>query len=202
MAKKYDIMVFETTSNGIEKPHPENGIMANSPTELINIYKMCGQKIQIVREYEDIESQNYGKPNYLDPSDVQMYTDNGGTGLMKISDEESKKIEEFQTKKETPSQVNQSINIIDNKTQQYIKKEPVKYITIGGIKCKIENGKFYQKQWLTLSDDEASEIRIISNKNNKICPLKDKHIEIMKWVLVEESENDDESAETRSLLNG
>jgi hypothetical protein len=197
MAKKYDLLVYEVDANGQEKAHPENGIMGNSPAEIIGIYKMCGQKVQIVREYSDEESQNYGKKRHLNEKDVTM--DNGAPGLMRISDEQQKQIDAYTNQKPVSQPVQQTPpQNMHNSPQQ---TEPVKYLTVGGIKCKIENGKFYQKQWITLSEDEASEIRIISNKNNKICSLKDKHIEIMKWIRVEENDTENKQPEME-LING
>lgn len=206
MAKKYDIQVFEIDSSGQKKGHMESGIMANSPQELINIYKMCGQEIQIIREYSDDESQNYGKTKHLNPDEVQINTAMGGTGMMKISEEEQKRIEDFEKMKSNNSKLQQTSSYTiptQNKVELPKVKEPVKYFTIGGIKCKMENGKFYQKQWIRLSDEEASEIRIVSDKNNKICELKDKHIEIMKWVMTEDAEeNNSDTTEERELING
>jgi hypothetical protein len=195
MAKKYDLMVYEIDANGVKKGHPENGIMANSPSEVINIYKLCGQEVQILREYTDTESQNYGKEKHLDEKDVVMDTSMGATGLLKTTDEEQKQIHKYTQKISTPIQHNTELI-------QPTTKEPIKYITIGGIKCKIENGKLYQKQWLKLSDNEASEVRIISDKNNKILPLTGKHIEVMKWVMVEEENETENSSKESMLING
>lgn len=200
MAKKYDLMVYEIDANGSRKGHPENGIMANSPSEIINIYKMCGQEVQIVREYSDNESQNYGNAKHLKESDVVMDNSNGAPGLMKISDEQQKLIDGYIPNRNTMSDIQPPQPPLVQK--QPIKNEPVKYLTIGGIKCKIENGKLYQKQWLRLSEDESSEVRIISDKNNKILPLTGKHIEVMKWVLVEEENETQNSSNERMLING
>ena len=192
MAKKYDIIVYEVDVNGQKKSHIENGIMGNSPSEIINIYKMCGQEVQIVKEYSDEESNNYGRKQHIDENDVVMNTSNGGTGLMKISNDMKQKIEEYSSQKEHTKN--------DLHTKQTNHNTPPKFLNVGGIKCKIENGKLYQKQWIKLSDNESEEIRIISNKTNKIFPLTDKHIEIMKWVLVEESDYDENK--NLELLNG
>lgn len=201
MAKKYDIRVCDIDANGQKKWHEEHGIMASSTQELINIYNMCGQEIQILHEYQDEESKNYGHQKLLNPDKVNMSTGYGATGLMKVSLEDQKKVDELVSKQtqEVPKEqtlINQIPQQIKQVEQKIVVKEPPKYFNIGGIKCKMENGKFYQKQWMRLSDEEMSEIRIVSDKSNKICPIKDKHIEVLKWVLTEDAEKDAENTTT------
>lgn len=72
------------------------------------------------------------------------------------------------------------------------KKASPKIYKIGGIEIKNDNGKIYQKQWMQLSESEAKNIRIVNDKTNGIVNLKGKHIEMMKWVLVENSEEDEQ----------
>ena len=202
MAKRYDIRVSDPSATGGTIEHIESGVMANSKEELKSIYQMCGQTIQILREYEDETSKNYGKQKLIDPSSVHLDTSlGGGTGFMKVSQEEQEKInkfiqnsnnntqnEELKKPTQTPTVATTQQKPIQNPIQQV---QPPKYFSIGGVKCKMENGKFYQKQWMKLSEEEASEIRIVSDKNNKICPLTNKHIEVLKWVVTEDSENND-----------
>ena len=47
---------------------------------------------------------------------------------------------------------------------------------------------------MQLSESEAKNIRIVNDKTNGIVNLKGKHIEMMKWVLVENSEDDETSS--------
>ena len=215
MAKKYDIRVGETDSNGSVKWHDEPGVMAGSPQELIQLYRMCGQQIQIMREYQDEESKNYGKEKLLDPSKVQMNTGYGGTGLMKVTPEEQAEIDKILNNTNTtpipalaapPKPPEQKVEQVYRPAPPPVEiiKDPPKYFSIGGIKCKMENGKFYQKQWMKISEEEASEIRIVSDKNNKICPMTNKHFEVLKWVLTEDSEYKDNSPieKKQELLNG
>lgn len=70
-------------------------------------------------------------------------------------------------------------------------KHEVKYYRIGGIDIKDDNGKIYQKQWMRLTDAESKNIRIVNDKNNALVNLNGKHIEMMKWTLVENSTDDD-----------
>ena len=58
---------------------------------------------------------------------------------------------------------------------------------------KDDNGKIYQKQWMKLSDSEASNIRVVNDKNNALVNLNGKHIEMKRWILVETSDADDSS---------
>ena len=72
-------------------------------------------------------------------------------------------------------------------------KTPPKYFTVGGIECKVEDGKVYQKQWIRIDNDQLNSFRIISDSSNKIIPLTGKHIEQKKWVLI--SNEDEEVTE-------
>lgn len=206
MAKKYDILVFDTDASGGKKIEKQTGVMAGSPQELIRMYSMCGQKIQIEREYEDNESKNYGHQEHLDPSKVVMNTALGGGGLMKVSAEEQKRIDELEKKQaeiQDAKPFEQMVSL-ERKPRVFTppKNEPPRFFTVGEIKCKMENGKVYQKQWMRLTDEEVKEFRVISDKSNKICPLKDKHIEVMKWVVAETPEENGKHEDTSSIICG
>lgn len=71
-----------------------------------------------------------------------------------------------------------------------------KYYKVGDVEIKDDNGKIYQKQWLRLTEAEASNFRIINDKNNSIFNLKDRHIEMKKWVLVNSTDEDIDLEET------
>ena len=72
-------------------------------------------------------------------------------------------------------------------------KAKSKYYKVGDIEIKDDNGKIYQKQWMKLSDSEASNIRVVNDKNNALVNLNGKHIEMKRWILVETSDADDSS---------
>ena len=55
---------------------------------------------------------------------------------------------------------------------------------ITDIEIKDDNGKIYQKQWMKLTNTEASNFRLVSDKNNAIASSNGKHLEMKKWVLV------------------
>ena len=204
MAKKYDILVFDTDSTGGRKIEKQTGVMAGSPQELIRMFSMCGQKIQIEREYEDAESKNYGHQEHLDPSKVVMDNSLGGGGLMKVSEDEKKRMDEFESKR--MDEMDESRDAPESserlgKPRMFVsqKNEPPRFFTVGGIRCKMENGRVYQKQWMRLTDEESEEFRVISDKSNRICPLKDKHIEVMKWVVAETPEENPPSDDSKLI---
>lgn len=95
----------------------------------------------------------------------------------------------------TPQQIQPS-NIQNNTeqhteqhTKQTIEKRKPKFFKIGNIEIKDDNGKIYHKQWLKLTDEEMSNFRIVNNKNNAVVNLKDKSIEMKRWVLVENTDD-------------
>ena len=53
----------------------------------------------------------------------------------------------------------------------------------------------YQKQWVRLSPKEEAGIRVISDANNKIVPMKGRHFEVKRWVKIEGGSVLDETAE-------
>lgn len=75
-----------------------------------------------------------------------------------------------------------------------IKQKP-RIFKIGDIEVKDDNGVLYQKQWVTLTPKEAASIRIVSDTNNKIVDLKGKHIEMRRWIKVENVENETDGLE-------
>lgn len=146
-------------------------IEATSPSELqekLSLYKACGQTPKV---------KEVGPTKYLDP----------------VTKQEISPIQAAQS-------VAQQITVDKPDIQQPIEKsqqicsqplcnmemKPIKYYKIGGIDIKDDNGKIYQKQWVRLSENEEKNIRIINDKNNAIVNLTGKHIEMMKWTLVED----------------
>ena len=71
------------------------------------------------------------------------------------------------------------------------------------MQVKYDGDKVYQKQWVKLNAVEAANFRLVNDSNNKIVTLNGKHLEALKWILVEETsvdEADDKSVD--SILNG
>ena len=75
-----------------------------------------------------------------------------------------------------------------------VKQKP-RIFKIGDIEVKDDNGVLYQKQWVTLTPKEAASIRIVSDTSNKIVDLKGKHIEMRRWIKVENIENETDGLE-------
>lgn len=171
MAKKFDIIIHDQDPQ--VKPVKESGVVAASVQDLISTYKMCGQNVEIIREYEDEDSKNYGKMDpFVEEQLKQAIESKGGT--LKVQQNKNPKIPVCRNENIVKEQINISQSI-------------PKFFKVGNIECKIENGKVYQKQWMRLSDTEMNNYRIVSDKNNKISILKDKHIEMLKWVISEDS---------------
>ena len=73
-----------------------------------------------------------------------------------------------------------------------------KFYNIGNFEIKEHDGKIYQKKWIALDVNDVDNYRLVSDKTNKIINLKGKHIEVKKWVLVDNTEKDDKL----ELING
>lgn len=97
-----------------------------------------------------------------------------------------------------PVNVQQTINspIKENKVEIYsepiIKKSKPRFFKVGDVELKDDNGKIYQKQWIRLTDIEASNLRVINDKTNAIFNLNGKHIEMKKWILVDSTDEEQE----------
>lgn len=79
--------------------------------------------------------------------------------------------------------------------QAPIRHSAPRFFKIGDIDVKDDNGVIYQKQWVKLTEAEASNIRIVNDKSNSIVNLSGKHIEMKKWILVNRTEDDVASLE-------
>lgn len=66
-------------------------------------------------------------------------------------------------------------------------KEPPKFFEIGGVKCKLEDGKMFQEQWVRV---DSTKYRLISDSTNKVVPMSNKHLETLKWVQIEDGETE------------
>lgn len=97
----------------------------------------------------------------------------------------------------TPPQNNSvltSASNISNNSEITCKTQP-KYYSISGIDIKDDNGKIYQKQWVRLSDKDAENFRIVNDSNNKLVALSGKHLEMKRWVLVENIQDTENTLE-------
>lgn len=74
-------------------------------------------------------------------------------------------------------------------------KTTSKIITLGDVQIKYDGNSVYQKQWVRLSPKEEAGIRVISDANNKIVPMKGRHFEVKRWVKIEGGSVLDETTE-------
>ena len=82
-------------------------------------------------------------------------------------------------------------NVVAPDNQQITQPTTTKqtsYFKIGPTECKIENGQVFRKQWITVTEDEMQNYRLISDKTNRILPLNGKHLETLKWVMAHEEQ--------------
>lgn len=175
--RTYDILVFDYDDTGKQTQTPMNGVKAASASELIGLYKRCGQDIKILREYgNDGDEQNLVESPVLTEPGIRL--------------------DQF-----TAPDFNQPINRPPMAKRIDLTPVPVKYFNIGGIECKLENNKVYQKQWVKISGNEAQNYRVIQDTNNKEISMAGKHFEVLKWVLIDEGNNGTTEKEL-NLING
>ena len=170
--KEFEIEVYDEDlqDNGrvVMKPRGRQTATAGSAKELVDIFTQCGQKIKIIREIT--------KPT----TDVQRLPQTNNTST-------SKPTQQFQ---QPQSQIRTISTEFIN--PEFINYQSPKYYKIGDIEIKNDNGRIYQRQWVRLTDTEANNLRIINTKTNKIVSMTDKHIEMKRWILVEDHTGEDD----------
>ena len=154
--KTYDILVLEPNPDGTKKQSTVNGVKAHSPRELMSLYAAEGAEVRILKDYGSSGAQQLQLPK-----------------------------QQFEP---PPLPQNKQISIEPKLPPSSIApafKEPPKYFEIGGVKCKLENGKMYQEQWVKV---DASKYRLIADATNKLISMNGKHLETLKWVQIENTE--------------
>lgn len=148
--------------------------------ELQQQYKMCDQRFNVIREIDPFPWDEQQKPE-----------------LVKHAVEPAKQ-EIVQ-----PANAVELVNAdsVVSAPQSLIAPKKVKIIMIGDVEVKYDGDKVYQKQWIKLTASESANFRIVNDSNNKIFSLAGKHIEAKKWVQVEETTENDDSA-VESILKG
>ena len=178
--KRFQIDIFNKLVSGeganehfqYEKVHYDQPVIieASSKKDLDDFaakLAICQQTFKIVRMLDDIPEKE---------QDAKQYTQQKSQQQVQYQQQITQHVEE---------------KVIE---QPIIKQKP-KFYKIGDIEIKNDNGKIYQKQWLKLTEAEMSNFRIINNKTNAVVTLKDRSIEMKKWVLVETSEDISSSLE-------
>lgn len=178
--KKFDVL---TIAEGERTPKEQNGLQASSEQELRSLLAMTGEKIlEIRRVYEgDVVRNSTTNPEYLSAPD-KIPPEALGVQHAPVN---------MQMTRDTQVQQDHSVQI--QKTQDVVRQivprrpEKTKIYKIGDVEIKEQGGIIYQKQWVRIS---SSDYRLVNDSNNKILPMTGKHIEVLKWVVVDSSEED------------
>lgn len=162
----YDIIVLEPQEDGTKKQSHVTGVKATSAKSLMQLYAAEGAEIRILKEYKD-PNQPEQKKQQLPPQQNPVL----------------------------PAQphMDYAINQEEAFAQKFVSqhKEQPKYFEIGGVKCKLENGKMFQEQWVKV---DSTKYRLVSDSSNKILPMTNKHLEMLKWVQIEDNEGETKNA--------
>ena len=188
LVRKFELEVFEEdldTPSGWKKVRYDKPLIVEvtSPKELqdkLALYKDCGQMAKVVRE--------------IDPPTKEQIAAAQQQATLAVQQKMQAPIVQA-----APQQVPIQQPILQA-TPQPIQARKPKYYKVGDIEIKDDNGKIYQKQWMKLTNAEASNFRLVSDKNNAIASMNGKHLEMKKWVLVQNSE-EDESTQLEESMN-
>ena len=187
LVRKFELEVFEEdldTASGWKKVRYDKPLIVEvtSPKELqdkLALYKDCGQMAKVVRE--------------IDPPTKEQIVAAQQQATLAVQQQMQVPIAQA---------ANQQVAIqqpILRAAPQPIQTRKPKYYKVGDIEIKDDNGKIYQKQWMKLTDTEASNFRLVSDKNNAIASMNGKHLEMKKWVLVQNSEEDESTQLEESM---
>lgn len=155
----YDILVFEKDDDGRTTQKKVDGVKATSAKELMMLYGAEGSKIQILREYGNSQQP---QPMQQQPQPQQFSGNYAGTQ-------------------------SQQISFYQPPIPQQRLKEPPKFFEIGGVKCKLEDGKMFQEQWVRV---DSTKYRLIADATNKVVSMNGKHLETLKWVQIEDGDKE------------
>ena len=188
LVRKFELEVFEEdldTPSGWKKVRYDKPLIVEvtSPKELqdkLALYKDCGQMAKVVRE--------------IDPPTKEQIAAAQQQANLAVQQKMQAPIVQA-----APQQVAIQQPILQAAPQPIQTRKP-KYYKVGDIEIKDDNGKIYQKQWMKLTNAEASNFRLVSDKNNAIASMNGKHLEMKKWVLVQNSE-EDESTQLEESMN-
>ena len=188
LVRKFELEVFEEdldTPSGWKKVRYDKPLIVEvtSPKELqdkLALYKDCGQMAKVVRE--------------IDPPTKEQIVAAQQQATLTVQQQMQAPIVQAALQQVAIQQP------ILQAAPQHIQVRKPKYYKVGDIEIKDDNGKIYQKQWMKLTDTEASNFRLVSDKNNAIANMNGKHLEMKKWVLVQNSE-EDESTQLEESMN-
>lgn len=170
----FDIQVMDEDDKGNPLIETQHGIKANSANELHALYKTCGQRIKIVSQRE---VEGYTPPPVLAPHVANSPQATGGDNNVSYNGASPR-----------PPLTSPRPPFQPHMPPPPLPVEP-KYVTVSGISMKIVGDVVYQKQWVRASDEEANNIRLVSDATNKIVKTTDRHFEIQKWVIVADDDD-------------
>ena len=204
MRKFRFIVINSGTDGGMSTREQPQIAIAPSPQYLVQLYAASGDKIRILEELPaDDETRNYGKMNVdaaINGMNAQGWQASGNgltNGKMMDFNESNEAVAALRAmhsgggqhpttqQRVSPQAPQQAQGSQQISTPAKEVSEP-RYFNVGGMECKMENGKLYQKHWVTVNETEMANYRLISDKNNRILPMTGKHLEVLKWVIVEE----------------
>lgn len=146
---KFDIYNITTKQN-------ENGVFANNPQELIQLYKMTDEDIQITKIYNENPINDIG--------------------LNKIVSEEN-------IKPNPPLKIPNNV-LVNSQTPDILPTiitNAIKYFTDNGVEYKIDDTGSYKKSWV---DADQTLFRIVNTDNGKEIKMTNKKIQILDWVKI------------------
>ena len=165
---EYDIKVFDEDGDGKPIVTIQSGVKANSDDELFSLYAMCQQKIQILKKREINPNAAAQNSTLTSPQLSQTQQSVSSTQFQPIIQQQ-------------PIPLPEPVKEV---------KPEVKYFSAGGLDFKIVGDDVFQKQWVRASEEDCKDIRIVNDSNNKIVSLKDKHIELRRWIKVVDESTD------------
>ena len=174
--KRFEVEIYDKISVG------------DPPYDKTQLQKVFYEKPVIIEAASKKELDDFG---------AQLALCNQVFKIVRVLDDvpQAKPIQNIAPQQTQQTQLNNIQNNTKQQTEQTVEKRKPKFYKIGNIEIKDDNGKIYQKQWLKLTDEEMLNFRIVNNKNNAVVNLKDKSIEMKRWVLVENSEDTTSSLE-------
>ena len=152
---------------------------------------MADQRFRIIREVNPPSTDELirmAKEQGLLPNDDK-------TTVIKPDDSDSR----CDVQTIAPAETTPRVAAVTPIKSEAVVRNPVKYYKVGDIDIKDDNGKIYQRQWMKLTESEASNLRLINDKNNAIVSLVGKHLEMRKWIPVEMSGSDSSTNIEESL---
>lgn len=174
-------------------------ITVYSPADLAEkrkFYSDIGQRFKIIREIDpptndmiieyaekqgiNIPKSAFGNNSTANDCPTQIKNENALTQIASVR------------------QIQQNAVSVNNVTLQQpvtVLRQKPKIVTIGDMQIKYDGDNVYQMQWVRLNESEAANYRIVSDSSNKILPMKNRHIEAKRWVMVEQEQNSETEAQ-------